>query len=124
MRVIIKYPGEAAKLGDLVDYEAMRDFIGGSFETVPLLTADGSRYLIVCNDNFLNDGSKFNISLSGVQFFGNIFICKIDVVNEIGEMDFTGLDFEDIIQISDCICWTEPDKASLYQCISVDVYPY
>lgn len=114
MRVILKRPGEAAEVGDLVDYKAMDDFIGGFFETVPLLTADGSRYVIVCNDNFLNDGSKFNLSLSGVQFFGNIFICNIEVVNEIGELDFTGLSLCDILNISDCIGWSEADKSSLY----------
>lgn len=113
MQVILKRPGEVAEVGDLADYEAMREYIGGHFETVPFCTSDGSPYLIVCNDNFLNDGSKFNKSLCGTQFFGNIFICKVGIVNEIGEQDFVGLDPVDILMISDLLDWSGADSLSL-----------
>ena len=113
MQVIMKRPGEVAEVGELASYEAMREFIGGHFETVPFCTSDGSPYLIVCNDNFLNDGSKFNKSFCGVQFFGNIFICKDGVVNDIGERDFVGLYPSDIAQITFLLDWSEADRLSL-----------
>lgn len=113
MQVILKRPGEVAKVGYLADYNAIHDYIGGCFETVPLECSDGSQYLIVCNDNFLNDGSHFNIWLGGFQFFGNIFICKIGVVNDLGECDFVGLDPADILNIADNLCLSESDMLSL-----------
>lgn len=119
MRVIIKSPGEPALVLDLEDY---RSFIGGQSAVFPILTADGSRYVIVCNDNFLNDGSKFNISLTGVQFFGNIFICKLDYIDD--DLDFCSLSDDDILSLVDCIGWSEPDKASIYCCLSSYPYPF
>lgn len=111
MQVILKRPGEVAEVGELSDYDAMHDYIEGCFETVPLVCADGSCYLIVCNDSFLFNNSKFNMWLSGVQFFGNIFICKVGLVN--GEHDFVGLDAADILNIADNLCWAEADILSL-----------
>lgn len=113
MQVILKRPGEVATVGDLADLEAMQSFVGGHLETVPLLGADGCRYLIVCNDNFLNDDSKFNMSLGGVQFFGNFFICKVGSTPG-GDLDFAGLDPEDILNISDNLCWSFDDKFALF----------
>lgn len=124
MKVIIKRPGEAAKVVVVGDVEELGDFIGGCFESVPLLTADGSRYVIVCNDNFLNDGSKFNMWLSGVMIFGNIFICKIEVVNELGEMDFVGLEDGDIANISDNLCWSDRDRDSLISWFLANAYSF
>lgn len=111
MQVILKRPGEIAEVGELADYKAMHEYIGGCFETVPLLAPDGCKYLIVCNDNFLYNGSAFNMSLGGVEFFGNIFICKVGTVN--GEFDFVGLDAVDILNIADNLCWSEADMLSL-----------
>lgn len=113
MQVILKRPGEVAEVGELADYNAMREYIGGCFETVSFSCSDGSLFLIVCNDNFLNNGSYFNMSLAGVQFFGNIFICKIGVVNDLGEHDFVGLDPLDILNIANNLCWSEADMLSL-----------
>lgn len=113
MRVILKRPGEIATVGELVDLKAMQAFVEGHLETVPLLGADGCRYLIVCNDDFLFNDSKFNMSFSGVQFFGNFFICKVGSTSE-GELDFAGLDPEDILNISDNLCWSEADKFELF----------
>lgn len=115
MRVIMKRPGYVAEVGELADYDAMREYIGGHFETVPFCSSDGSPYLIVCNDNFLNDGSKFNKSLCGTQFFGNIFICNVGIVNEIGEQDFVGLDPADIMNISYLLDWSGADSLSLFR---------
>ncbi len=111
MRVILKRPREVATVGDLADYEAIREYIEGHFEIVPLLAPDGCKYLIVCNDNFLNNGSEFNLFLGGVEFYGNIFICKVGRVK--GEMDFVGLDCPDILSIARNLCWSESDKRSL-----------
>ena len=111
MLVIMKRPGEIATIGELTDVRSMQEFVCGHFETVPLSSADGSSYLIVCNDNFLNDGSKFNMSLGGVQFFGNFFICKTGIVN--GEPDFVGLDPVDILNIADNLCWSRLDVVAL-----------
>lgn len=111
MRVIMKCPGEPVKIGELADYNAMHDFLGGTFETVPFLCADGSKYLIVCNDEFLLNGSKFNISIGGTAFFGNIFICGLGTVN--GEHDFVGLNAEDIFLISNNLCWSPQEQGYL-----------
>ena len=111
MQVILKRPGEVATVGELADYEAMHEYIEGHFETVPLLAPDGCKYLIVCNDEFLINSSKFNMSLGGVEFFGNIFICKVGRVK--GEMDFVGLDPADILNIADNLCWSDDDRLSL-----------
>lgn len=113
MQVILKRPGEVATVGELADLKAMQEFIEGHLETVPLLGADGCRYLIVCNDNFLYDGSKFNMSFGGVQFFGNFFICKVGRTSG-GDLDFSSLDPEDILNISDNLCWSEADKFELF----------
>ncbi len=107
MQVILKRPGEVAEVGELSNYDAMHDYIGGCFETVPFCTPDGSSYLIVCNDNFLFNNSHSNMSLCGVHFFGNIFICKVGVVDELGEQDFIGLCPEDILLISGLLDWSE-----------------
>lgn len=125
MQVILKRPGEVAEVGELADYNAMREYIGGCFETVPLECSDGSQYLIVCNDNFLLNDSKFNIFLSGVHFFGNIFICKIGVVNDLGEQDFVGLDPADILNIADNLCWSALDMLSLVVSVrKLDALPF
>ncbi len=125
MQVILKRPGEVAEVGELADYKAMREYIGGCFETVPLECSDGSRFSIVCNDDFLNNGSHFNMSLAGVQFFGNIFICKLGVVNDLGEHDFVGLDPVDILNIASNLCWSEADMLSLIvQGQELDALPF
>lgn len=111
MRVILKRPGEHVKVGELANYDEMHKFIGGSFETVPFNCADGSKYLIVCNDEFLLNGSKFNISIGGTQFFGNIFICGFGLVN--GEHDFIGLNADDIFSISNNLCWSPQEQGLL-----------
>lgn len=108
MRVIKKCPGEPVKIGELAGYNEMHDFLGGTLETVPFLCADGSRYLIVCNDEFLLNDSKFNISIGGTNFFGNIFICAECLVN--GESDFIGLNADDIFSISQNLCWTSQEQ--------------
>lgn len=115
MQVILKRPGEVAEVGELVDYDAFHDYIGGCFETVPFCTSDGSSYIIVCNDNFLFNNSHSNMLLCGVHFFGNIFICKVGVVNELGEQDFIGLDPADILLISGLLDWSEADVISLFR---------
>lgn len=125
MQVILKRPGKIATVGYLADVKEMQEYVGGHFETVPFCTADGSSYLIVCNDNFLNDGSKFNMSLCGVQFFGNIFICKVGIINDIGEKDFVGLDPADILNIADNLCWSDDDMISLIvQGQELDALPF
>lgn len=123
MQVILKRPGEVATVGYLADYKAMREYIDGHFETVPLLAPDGCKYLIVCNDNFLFNNSEFNMSLGGVEFFGNIFICKVGKVN--GEMDFASLDASDILNIADNLCWSDDDMLSLIvQGQELDALPF
>lgn len=89
MKVLLIRPGEAPEVGELNGYNEMRDYIGGCFETV-----NAYGYLIVCNDAFLLNDSPYNVTIGGVQFFGNIFVCKVGVVN--GEFDFVGLDDADI----------------------------
>lgn len=114
MRVIMKCPDENLKIGELASFNDIRDFIGGSFETVPFLCSDGSKYLIVCSDSFLFefDESKFNTFLGGVPFFGNFFICSgLGFVN--GEYDFVGLSAADILAISDNLCWSDYDRCFL-----------
>lgn len=121
MKVIMKCPGENVKIGELAVFNDIRDFIGGCFETVPLLCSNGSKYLIVCNDSFLLDGSKFNMSLGGVQIFGNFFICGLgQVYGEYGEYDFVGLNHSDILSISDNLCWSDDDRAILKAASSKD----
>lgn len=115
MQVILKRPGEVAEVGELADLHAMREFVGGCFETVPFCTSDGSRYRIVCNDNFLYNNSVSNMSLCGVHFFGNIFICKVGVVDDSGEQDLIGLDPADIVLISGLLDWSEADVMSLFR---------
>lgn len=112
MQVILKRPGEIATVGELADLKAMQEFIEVHLETVPLLGVDGCRYLIVCNDDFLFNDSKFNMSLCGVQFFGNFFICKVGRTPG-GDLDFAGLDPDDILNISDNLCWSLDDKLAL-----------
>lgn len=107
MRVILKRPGEHVKIGELSDLQAMQNFLKGSLETVPFLCSDGSRYLIVCNEDFLFNNSTFNISIGGTQFFGNIFICGVGSVN--GERDFIGLNAKDINSIALNLCWSADD---------------
>ena len=104
----MKCPGEPVKIGELEDYDAMHEFLGGCFETVPLLCPDGSSYLVVCNDEFLLNDSKFNIFLGGVKFIGNIFVCGVGLVN--GEHDFIGLNAADLFSISDNLCWSDHDR--------------
>ena len=113
MRVIMKRPGEPVSVGDLADYNAMHEYICGCFDTVPLLGSDGSRYLIVCNDDFLSNGSSYNMFLNGVEFYGNIFICGVGEVN--GEHDFVGLDGPSIFDIARNLCFSDRDCAILLQ---------
>ena len=111
MLVIMKRPGKVATLGELTDFRSMREYVCGQIDFVSFCTSDGSPYLIVFNDNFLNDGSEFNISFCGAQYFGNIFICKCGIVN--GDADFIGLDPSDVFNIADNLCWSRDDKISL-----------
>lgn len=89
MRVLLIRPGEDPELGYLNGTQEIRDYIGGCMETVPF-----NGYLIVCNDSFLINNSLYNVTLDGIQFFGNIFICKVGMVD--GEYDLVGLDDTDI----------------------------
>ena len=88
MKVLLIRPGETPEVGELNCYEEIRDYIGGCIETV---SAYG--YTIVCNDEFLLNDSRYNITIDGIQFFGNIFICKTGIVD--GEYDLVGLDQSD-----------------------------
>lgn len=89
MKVLLIRPREAPEVGELNGYKEIRDYIGGSFETV-----NAYGYKIVCNDEFLLNDSPYNVTLDGVQFFGNIFVCKDGIVD--GEHDLVGLDNADI----------------------------
>ena len=112
MQVILKRPGECAKIGELTDYNSMHDFCEGCIESVPLFTPSGKRFLIVCNEEFLLNDSSFNMWLGGVQFFGNIFICALGF-NDDGESDFVGLSNEDIDDIASLLDWSDLDRVSL-----------
>ena len=111
MLVIMKRPGKIATVVEFTDFHSVVEFVGGHLDVVPFCTSDGSPYVIVYNDNSLNDGSKFNISFCGMQFFGNILICKCGIVN--GDADFIGLDPSDVFNIADNLCWSLDDKISL-----------
>ena len=101
MRVILKRPDCAPEIGELADYDAMHDYVDGFIETVPLYIYSFRRIIIVCNDEFLFNGSEYNCTLSGVAFYGNIFICAIGIFN--GEHDFVGLTDSEILFIrSNC----------------------
>lgn len=89
MKVLFIRPGEAPELGELNGYKEMSDFVGGCLETV-----NAYGYKIVCNDEFLLNDSPYNVTINGVQFFGNIFVCKDGIVD--GEHDLIGLDVVDI----------------------------
>lgn len=107
MQVIMKRPGQAAEVGDLADYKAMHEYCGGCMETVPLVVPTGEMFLIVCNEDFSSHRTEPNIFLSGVLFFGNIFICGVGEVN--GERDFVGLSSDDMLEVMRCIGWKEAD---------------
>lgn len=89
MKVLLIRPGEVPEVGELNGYDEMRDYIGGCFETV-----NAFGYKIVFNDEFLYNNSPYNVTIGDVQYFGNIFVCKIGRIN--GELDFVGLDDADI----------------------------
>ncbi len=86
MKVLLKRPGQCGELGEINGYDDMFDFIGGCIEIVRLYD-----YRIVCNDEFLFNGSQLNCHIAGTTYFGNIFICGEAVVNELGEHDLVGL---------------------------------
>ena len=111
MRVIKKCLGEPAYLSSLSGVDSMREFVGGSIEIVPFICSDCSKYRIVCNDEFLLNGSEFNVSIGGTQFFGNIFICAEGLVN--GEPDLVGLNADDIFRIVDNLCWSDDERGYL-----------
>lgn len=89
MKVLMIRPGESPELGDLNGTEEILDYLGGCMETVPY-----HGYVIVCNDDFLYNGSKYNVTFGRTEFYGNIFVCKYGVVN--GETDLVGLDEFDL----------------------------
>ncbi len=86
MKVLLKRPGRCGELGEINGIDEMQDFVGGFIEIVRL-----HDYCIVCNDEFLINGSQLNCHISSTTFFGNIFICGEAVVNELGEHDLVGL---------------------------------
>lgn len=110
MKVISKTPGTPAQLSNL-EYSEIRSFIGGTPETVPFMSPNCERYVIVCNDSFWLNGSEFNIFLAGVAFCGNIFICKEGIVN--GEPDLVGLDKKDYIEIMLTLGWSLDDMRTV-----------
>lgn len=89
MKVLFIRPGEEPELGELYGSAKIRAYIGGCFETV-----EYKGFLIVCNDSFLLNDTRYNCTIGGTQFFGNIFVCKVGMVN--GEYDLVGLDQSDI----------------------------
>lgn len=88
MKVLMIRPFEAPEVGELNGTKEIREYIGGFIETYPY-----AGYVVVCNDDYLNNGSRYNVTFGKTQFFGNIFICKYGVVN--GEADLVGLDESD-----------------------------
>ena len=92
MRVLLKRPGQVGVIGELNGYQEMHDFVGGFIETVRI----NRNTVIVCNDNFLNEDFSFNMGIAGTIFFGNIFLCGIDIVNSSGEWDLIGLTDEQL----------------------------
>ena len=112
MKVILKRPGECAKLGWLPDRHSMCDFCDGTIDSVSLFTPSGKQFFVVSNFEFFINKSLFNMWLGGTQFFGNIFVCGIGL-NESGVCDFVGLtddDIEDIVRLLD---WSDRDRVSL-----------
>lgn len=93
MKVLLIRPGEAPEIGELNGYKEMSDFVGGWFETV-----DAFGYKIVCNDSFLLNDTPYNVTIDGVQFFGNIFVCKEGILA--GEPVLVGLDDSDFHSFS------------------------
>lgn len=90
MKVLLIRPGEEPELGFLNGSAEIRSYIGGCIETVPCFG-----YTIVCNDSFmLDDSLLYNVTLNGINYFGNIYICKVGIVN--GEHDLVGLEDSDL----------------------------
>lgn len=89
MKVLLIRPGEAPEVGEFNGYKEMSNFVGVCIEIV-----NAYGYKIVCNDEFLLNDSPYNVTIDGVQFFGNIFVCKDGIVD--GEHDLVGLDDADI----------------------------
>lgn len=98
MKVLLIRPGEAPEVGELNGYNEMSEYVGGCIETV-----NAYGYKIVCNDEFLLNASPYNVTIGGVQFFGNIFVCKVGTVN--GEPDLVGLDDADIGNPEFVVCF-------------------
>ena len=77
MKVITKEPGKAPEIREL-QRKDIWDYLGGCMETVGLY----KDFVIICNDDFLFNGSEYNVTLNHgnnytTAFYGNIFICKI-----------------------------------------------
>ncbi|MBQ8195687.1 MAG: DUF3846 domain-containing protein [Oscillospiraceae bacterium] len=92
MKVILKRPGQAFEVGELNGIDEIWNYLGGAMETVPF---KGYKYRVVCNDEFLYNGSEPNIRIDGVDYYGNIFICSTGE-NEHGEWDLIGMTDEDL----------------------------
>lgn len=87
MKVVLIRPGQVPEVGELNGIDEMCAFVGGSIECVPY----SSNMRIVCNDEFLLNGSPLNCLLGGTVYYGNIFICGIGYDDKSGERDLIGL---------------------------------
>lgn len=96
MKVIMKRPGKNFEVGELNGIDEIWDYLGGAMETV---VYKGTKFRVVCNDEFLYNGSEPNIYLDDVNYRGNIFICSTGI-NEFGEHDLIGLTDDDIKELT------------------------
>lgn len=108
MQVILKRPGECAKLGYLTVEDSIYNFLDStSIDSFPLYTPSGKRYQVVFNIA-LPDYIPFNIFLGGVYYYGNIFVCGIG-----DDFGYVGLTNDDIDEIASLFDWSDMDRASL-----------
>lgn len=108
MKVILKRPGEAARIGYLTVEDSVDNFCDGPSDYVPFVTPSGNKYVVVCNAR-LPSYVPFNMVLGGVHYFGNIFICRFDS----DTYDYVSLTDDDIIDIADLLDWSDADRLYL-----------
>lgn len=108
MKVILKRPGEAARIGFFIVEDSADIFCEGPSDYIPFFTPSGNKYVVVCNAR-LPSSAPFNIFLGGVYYFGNIFICGFDS----DTYDYVSLTDDDIEEIASLLDWSDLDIVSL-----------
>ena len=72
IRVLIKPARERAYLTWIKNtQESFESIVGGHIKSITI----ANDMVIVCNDDAVMNGSRFNTSICGEQFFGTIMIC-------------------------------------------------